>query len=302
VSDLYPFTGHFFDRDGLRLHYLDEGRGEPVVMLHGNPTWSFYYRNLVRALRDSYRTVVPDHVGCGLSDKPDDARYPYTLEQRVNDLEALIDHLALEEKLTLVLHDWGGMIGMAYAVRHPERIGRLVILNTAAFHLPKAKPLPWSLWLCRDTPLGPFLVRGLNAFCRGAARSCCTRRPMPAEVRRAYLAPYDSWRNRISILRFVQDIPLRPGDRSYDLVTEVQESLHRLQGVPMLICWGENDFVFDGHFLDEWVRRFPAAAMHRFPDAGHYVLEDAADEIIPAVRHFLQEHPLCVPAGARRVH
>src|SRR3954468_5018748 len=168
--ELYPFAGRWFEGKGLRLHYPDEGHGEPVVMLHGNPTWSFFYRDLVRALRGGYRCVVPDHIGCGLSDKPDDARYDYTLEQRVLDLEALLDHLGLGGGLTLVLHDWGGMIGMAYASRHPERVRRLVVLNTAAFRMPAGKRLPWSLWACRNTPAGPLLVRGLNAFSRAAVR------------------------------------------------------------------------------------------------------------------------------------
>jgi haloalkane dehalogenase len=283
--------GHYLDLHGLRYHYLDEGRGEPVVMLHGNPTWSFYYRDLVRGLRDDYRTVVPDHIGCGRSDKPDDSHYPYTLERRVRDLEALLDHLGLCEDLTLVLHDWGGMIGMAFASRHPERVRRLVVLNTAAFRLPHGKRLPWSLWLCRDTPLGPLLVRGLNLFCRGAARFCARRR-LPPAVRAGYLAPYDSWRNRIAVLRFVQDIPLRPGDPAYDLVSEVQDGLHRFRGRPMLVCWGGRDFVFDADFLAEWQRRFPEAEVHGFPDAGHYVLEDAGAAIVPLVRDFLKRHPL----------
>jgi cis-3-alkyl-4-acyloxetan-2-one decarboxylase len=286
VTDLYPFAGHFFDRGGFRLHYLDEGQGEPVLMLHGNPTWSFYYRDLVQALRTEYRAIVPDHVGCGRSDKPDDSRYDYVLASRVRDLEALIDHLQLGGNLTLVLHDWGGLIGMAYASRHPERVKRLVILNTAAFRLPAGKRLPRSLRLCR-TVLGPLLVRGLNVFCRGAARACCVR-PMPATVRDGYLAPYDSWGNRIAVLRFVQDIPLRPSDRSYDLLREAEEGLHRFGGVPMLICWGEKDFVFDPDFLAEWIKRFPAAEVHRFPDAGHYVLEDAGAEIVPLLQRFLK--------------
>src|SRR5262245_40625611 len=159
-DELYPFRSHFLDRSGVRMHYLDEGSGPPVVMVHGNPTWSFYFRNLVQALRDDYRTVVPDHIGCGLSDKPGDDRYEYTLDRRVADLEALLDSLGLTSNLTLVLHDWGGMIGMAFASRHPERIRRLVILNTAAFLLPAGKRLPRSLWLVRNTPLGPLLVRG----------------------------------------------------------------------------------------------------------------------------------------------
>ena len=129
----YPFTGNLLDIQGLNYHYLDEGNGPPVVMVHGNPSWSFYYRNLVLALRDRYRCIVPDHIGCGLSDKPGDNRYDYTLSRRVDDLEALLEHLGIRENITLVVHDWGGMIGMAYAVRHPERIKRLVILNTGAF-------------------------------------------------------------------------------------------------------------------------------------------------------------------------
>src|SRR3954452_2796843 len=154
--------GRDFLRDGLRLHYLDEGEGEPVVMVHGNPTWSFYFRDLVEAMNGSYRTIVPDHIGCGRSDKPDDSRYEYTLKSRVDDLEALLDHLEVDRGITLVLHDWGGMIGMAYAARHPERISRLVILNTGASPLPATKPFPWALRVCRDTRLGAGLVRGLN--------------------------------------------------------------------------------------------------------------------------------------------
>jgi haloalkane dehalogenase len=294
VSDLYPFQGRFLNVHGQRLHCLDEGRGPPVLMLHGNPTWSFYYRNLVLALRSSHRTIVPDHMGCGLSDKPAADRYPYTLARRVEDLENALDQLEVREPVTLIVHDWGGMIGLTWAVQHPERVTRLVILNTAAFHLPAGKTLPWQLRLVRNTPLGPFLVRGLNAFCRGAARTCCTRRPMTPEIRAAYLLPYDSWSHRVAVWRFVQDIPLTPGDPGYDLVTATQNGLGRLQDVPMLICWGMRDFVFDHHFLAEWERRFPRAEVHRYSDAGHYVLEDAAEEIIPRVCQFLSPQPLPV--------
>jgi haloalkane dehalogenase len=288
----YPFASHFLDRDGIRFHYLAEGAGEPIVMLHGNPTWSYYYRSLVLALRERYRIIVPDHIGCGLSDKPDDSQYAYTLARRVMDLKALLTHLGIDRNLTLVLHDWGGIIGMAYASRQPERIKRLIVLNTAAFHLPPGKRLPWSLRLFRSPLLGPILARGLNAFCRGATKYSCTRRPMPPEVRQAYLAPYDSWKHRIAILRFVQDIPLHPGDACYDLVSEIENSLSRLRNVPMLICWGEKDFVFDKDFLAEWMRHFPEAEVHRFADAGHYVLEDATQEIIALVQSFLLRHPL----------
>ena len=291
MTQYYPFASHYREIDGHRCHYLDEGIGDPVVMLHGNPTWSYYYRHLVAALRGTYRTIVPDHIGCGLSDKPSTADYPYTLERRVSDLENLLNSLGLVKDLTLVLHDWGGMIGMAYAHRHPDAIRRLVILNTGAFHLPTAKPFPWSLWLCRNRFFGSVLVRGLNAFCRGAVRYC-TVKGMTPEVRAAFLAPYDSWGNRVAVLRFVQDIPLRPTDPGYQLISDVQTGLTQFRSVPMLICWGEKDFVFDRHFLAEWQRYFPEAEVHRFPDAGHYVLEDAGDKIIPLVQTFLKAHPL----------
>ncbi len=281
----------FLLRDGLRLAYRDEGQGEPLLLLHGNPTWSFFYRNLIASLKDSYRLIAPDHVGCGLSDKPGDDRYDYTLSSRIDDLDALVSHLNLGDNITLVLHDWGGMIGMGWAHRNPGRVKRLVLLNTAAFLLPPGRSLPWQIWLVRNTPLGPLLVRGLGAFSGGLVRYCSVK-PLPPEVRAAYLAPHDSWANRISVLRFVEDIPTRPRDRSYSLVRSVMDGLGQFRDLPLLICWGEKDFVFDGHFLAEWRRRFPGAEVHSFPRAGHLVLEDAGEEIYPLVRDFLQRHPL----------
>ncbi|MFA6003708.1 MAG: alpha/beta fold hydrolase [Elusimicrobiota bacterium] len=286
-----PWESSFFERGALRQHYLDGGAGEAVVMVHGNPTWCLYFRELARALSGSCRVIVPDHIGCGLSSKPDDAAYDYTLKSRVDDLEALLEHLGVEEKITLVLHDWGGMIGMAYAVRHPERVRRLVIFNTAAFLLDPSRSLHWALEACR-TSWGAWLVRGLNAFAWTASYVCCRQRPMSADLRRLYLEPYDSWANRIAVLRFVQDIPLRAADRAYGLVRSVEDRLNCFVSVPMLICWGLKDFVFDEHFLREWERRFPNAEVHRFPEAGHYVLEDAGGAIVPLVKDFLERHPL----------
>ncbi len=230
---------------------------------------------------------MPDHIGCGFSDKPDDHAYDYTLARRAQDLEALVDATGIGRGLTLVLHDWGGMIGMTYATRHPEAVKRLVILNTAAFHLPEPKRFPRSLALARNTLLGAFLVRRFNAFSAVASRVACTRRKLPRAVRRAYQAPYDSWAHRIATLRFVQDIPLEPSDPSYGVVSEVERKLDTLADIPMLICWGMKDFVFDAHFLAEWERRFPRAQVHRFEDAGHYVLEEAREQIVPLVQDFL---------------
>jgi pimeloyl-ACP methyl ester carboxylesterase len=283
---LYPFDRHWLEIDDLRLHYLDEGKGDTVVAVHGNPTWSFYYRDLVRDLRDEYRVIVPDHMGCGLSDKPGDDAYEYTLNRRIGDFSRLMDDLGLDD-INLVVHDWGGMIGLGWAARNPERIKRMVILNTAAFHLPRSKSFPWQLWMVRDTPLGPLMVRGFNGFARGATHMACTRKKLSKEVRDAYCAPYDSWADRIATLRFVQDIPLRPGESGYDIVSDTAARLEVFRDRPVLICWGDKDFVFDHHFLAEWQRILPGADVHRFPDCGHYILEDASEEIIPLIRSFL---------------
>jgi len=288
--DLYPFTGTYRNVNGHQMHALDEGRGDAVIMLHGNPTWSFYFRNLVLGLRGTHRVLAPDYIGCGLSDKPDEKSYDYTLRRRVDDLAALIEQAAIKERITLLMHDWGGMIGMAYATRFPEKIGRLVILNTAAFHLPKTKKLPRTLWLCRKTPLGDFFIRDTGLFTSVLARWAVCR-PMAQNVREGYLLPYRAPQDRTALLHFVQDIPLDPGDPGYDLVSEVQAQLPAFRQTPTLILWGDRDFVFDHHFLAEWCKFLPSAEVHHFPNAGHYVLEDAGAEILPLIRDFLQRHP-----------
>jgi len=286
-----PFEPHYFDRGaGVRMHYVDEGAGRekpPVLMVHGNPSWSYYYRNLITALSGTHRCIAPDHIGMGLSDKPDDAAYAYTLAQRIDDLGAFIASLQLTEPLTLVMHDWGGMIGMGWAVHHPEQVARLVILNTGAFPLPPGKPFPWPLKLTR-TWLGTVLVRGFNAFAYGTTVIGCRRRRMPASIARAYCAPYDSWANRIATLRFVQDIPLRPADSGYAIVAHAEANLHRFTNTPTMIGWGGRDFVFDAAFLRTWQQHLPHATVHLMPDVGHYVLEDAADELIPLITRFVR--------------
>ena len=288
-EELYPFEPHWLTLpSGHRMHYVDEGpREAPVVlMLHGNPTWSFYWRRLISALRLSHRVIAPDHIGCGKSDKPGDESYSYRLAERVQDIEALVAQLRLQD-ITLAVHDWGGMIGMGWAHRHPDLVARLVVLNTAAFPMPSTKRLPASLWLARDTKAGALLVRGFNAFARGATRLAVTRVKLPKEVRDGLCAPYDSWAHRRAVLRFVQDIPLRESDPSFSLVRDVGEQLHQFNDRPVLICWGDRDFVFDEHFLRVWKSALPNAEVHQFPDCGHYVLEDAPAEIEQLVLRFL---------------
>ncbi len=295
----YPFTPKRFDvRPGIAMSYLDEGPtdGELVVMLHGNPSWSFYWRHLVAGLRQpgngkGYRCIVPDHVGMGLSDRPDDAAYAYTLQSRVDDLDTLLRHLGLDGPVTLAVHDWGGMVGFGWALRDPSRVRRLVVLNTAAFPLPADKPMPWQLSLGRDSRIGGFLIRAFNLFARGAAWTGTERR-LPRDVRRAYIAPYNGWRNAISTLRFMQDIPLDEGDRAWPLLAESARVLPQYADRPAFIGWGLRDFVFDRHFLDGFTRALPNAQVHAFEDANHYVLEDRHEVLVPAIRAFLDANPL----------
>ena len=285
--NLYDFQSNYLRLGENQLHYLDEGSGNPVIMVHGNPSWSFMYRNLVCSLRNQFRVIVPDHIGCGLSDKPDDQHYHYTLENRIHDLENLIDHLGIRHEIAFVLHDWGGLIGLGYATKHPERISKIVLLNTAAFHVPKGKKLHWSIRFCRNSLIAAFMIRKFNAFAVIASHLGCRQNPMPKPIRKAYISPYDSWSNRIATLRFVQDIPLEPEDNSFDLVSSIQRGLSKLENKPILICWGEKDFVFNLDFLEEWEKIFPSAHVQRLKKAGHYVLEDAFEEIQPQISGFL---------------
>jgi haloalkane dehalogenase len=279
---LYPFASHYIHLDGHALHYLDEGpRDAPsVLLLHGNPTWSFYWRELVLALRGAFRVVVPDHLGCGLSDKPQD--WPYRLSGHIDNVERLAAELDLRD-LALGVHDWGGAIGMGFAAHQAQRVRRFVVLNTAAF---PSRALPLRIAVCRTPGLGSLAVRGLNAFAR-AATFMATERGLPPAVREGYLAPYRSWRERVALLRFVQDIPMGPGHPSWPTLLEIEQALASFRDRPMLIVWGDRDWCFTPAFREEWQRRFPEAQVHALPDAGHYVLEDARDRAIAAIKEFL---------------
>lgn len=279
----YPWTGQRLEVDGGALHYLDVGpKDAPALLcLHGNPTWSFYWRKVVARFSDRYRVVVPDHIGCGLSDKPQD--WGYRLAQHIANVSRLVDHLKLE-RLTFVLHDWGGAIGMGVAVDRPELATRFVVSNTAAF---LSQDIPASINSVRIPGFGALAVRGLNGFAR-AATFRAVERPLSAEAKAGLLLPYDSWSNRIATLRFVQDIPLHPSHPSYATLEHIDQGLSRLADRPMLLVWGERDFCFTSKFRAEWQRRFPQAS-HVPLDAGHYVLEDEPDAVLSAMARFFAE-------------
>jgi len=265
------------------MSYLDEGPRalEAVLCLHGNPTWSFYYRDLIRELAPRMRCVAPDHVGMGLSEKP--SAYDYRLASRIADVEALVAALGLR-RIDLVVHDWGGAIGFGLAVRRPELVGRIVILNTAAF---PSRRIPFRIALCRAGFPGEAWVRGLNGFARPATRMAMRARRLTPLERRGYLFPYDSWASRIGIHRFVRDIPMEEGHPSRAILEDIARRLPALAAAPKRIVWGGRDFCFDDHFLARWTREYPQAEVERLPEAGHYVLEDGGARARGAIEGFL---------------
>lgn len=283
IAALYPWTGHHLEVDGGRMHYLDEGpRDAPVLFaLHGNPTWSFYWRRVVARFSGRYRVVVPDHIGCGLSDKPQG--WTYRLADHIGNARRLLDHLGLD-RVTFVVHDWGGAIGMGVATQAPERAVRFVVTNTAAFH---SIGVPPSILACRIPGFGALAVRGFNGFAGAATFRAVSKRLDPA-VKAGLLYPYHSWASRIATLRFVEDIPLSPTHPSWATIDAIDAGLAGLRGKPMQIIWGEDDFCFTPDYRAVWERRFPDAGVLRLA-AGHYVLEDEPDAVLGAMDHFLQQ-------------
>lgn len=282
VRAAYPWTGQLRDADGGRQHFLDQGpRDAPVLLcVHGNPTWSFYWRRIVADLSDRFRVVVPDHIGCGLSDKPQD--WPYRLAGHVDNLVGLVEQLDLRD-ITLIVHDWGGAIGMGMATRLPDRIRRVVVTNTAAF---RSTEIPFSIATIRIPLYGQLAVRGFNGFARVATIRAVAK-PLDPVAKAGLLAPYDSWDNRIATLRFVQDIPMKPDHPSWAELSRIDDGIGRFSDRPMLICWGDDDFCFTPSFRKEWQRRFPDAQVHAWADVGHYVMEDAPDRFMQQLREFL---------------
>lgn len=278
----YPFTPKQITlNSGHRISCVDEGQGPAVVFLHGNPSWSYLYRNLIAGLRSRFRCIAPDHLGCGLSDKPQD--YPYRLADHIANLEQVLDSLGVE-RCVLVMHDWGGAIGMGWAGRHGERVAGLVVMNTAAF---RSTRIPWRIAICRWPVLGPLLVRGLNGFAGAAVHMAVSSR-MDPRIADGFLYPYNSWASRVAIHRFVQDIPLRKDHPSWAELVRIEKGLEALKEKPMLLCWGGRDFCFNDAFYREWRKRFPAAEDHYFAEAGHYLLEDAPEKVGEKIEEFLK--------------
>lgn len=279
---LYPFQSHHTTIGEWQYHFLDEGSGAPLLMVHGNPTWSFYWRNLVLAFREKFRVVVPDHLGCGLSDKPQD--YDYCLDNHISNLAALLRELDLRE-VTLLVHDWGGAIGLGAALAEPARIKRLVLFNTGAFPPPF---IPLRIRACRTPLLGSWGIRQLNLFARAAIMMAVEERTsISADAAAGLLAPYDNWEHRVAIDAFVRDIPLTRSHRTWQSLDAIEQGLSSLVDLPTLLIWGMRDWCFRPECLTRFQRLLPNAETHELEKAGHYVIEEAHQQIIPLVDEFL---------------
>ena len=296
----WPYEPKWFDSPEGRMHYVDEGRrdGRPVVMVHGNPTWGYLYRNFIGPLVEAgHRAIVPDHLGFGRSDKPRDAEL-YRVPRHAQRLDALLESLDLRGAV-VVPQDWGGPIGLHWATRHPERVDGLFILNTWAHgwkdeRLPPGEdkiPLPLPLRLFRTPVVGEVLVKGLDAFKRGFlfGQGITHRERITPTVKRAYRDVHQGWSERTAILVFPREIPVTEGGPVGAMNAETEERMVReFRSKPVHVTWAMKDIAFLPEFLDTlWLETFPDATVTRLDDAGHYLQEDAHERIVPELVQFV---------------
>lgn len=299
LESIYPFDAnvlrvHHAGANGARVHFVDEGprSDEAVVFCHGNPTWSFAFREAIGALRGARRCVAVDMLGMGLSDAPE--FFEYRLVNHVTTLETVLERLELE-RVHLVVHDWGGAIGMGWAARHPERVASITALNTAAF--PGGR-MPRRIALCRTPLLGPFAMRRLGAFEKPAVRMAVSKVTLEPLVRRGYLGPYRGAARRRAISSFVLDIPMSPAHPTFAELETIGEAVRDFAGLPAQLLWGERDFCFTPRFREQWLERLPQAEVTTFDEAGHYLFEDERAGFVHALDAFFER---IAPAPASTV-
>ncbi|MDR2827248.1 MAG: alpha/beta fold hydrolase [Candidatus Adiutrix intracellularis] len=285
----YPFASHYYPRpDGLELHYVDEGAGPPVVLIHGNPTWSFFYRRLIARLTPAYRCLAPDHLGMGLSSRPMATEYGFRLVDRARDFGLLMDHWQLSTPVHLIVHDWGGPIALAWAGENPDRVASITLLNTG-LRFPSCYRLPFRLALFKYLALlGDWLVaQSCNYFARGTAAFGSVK-GLTAAVRHGFLAPYAQAKDRLALARFIEDIPLTTTHPSFECLRQIDCNFTiALSHKPLALLWGLQDFVFNRQIFFDWCERLPQAQTLILPEAGHYLLEDEPERAFAFVENFL---------------
>lgn len=277
----YPFESRYFEVPAGRLHYVDEGAGCPIVMVHGNPTWSFLYRYLIKQLQPRYRCIAMDHIGFGLSDKPMD--WSYLPEDHAKNLTALIDNLELSN-ITLVLQDWGGPIGLSYAVAHPEKVARIVFMNTWAWPVNRdCYYVAFSGFM--GGPVGRMLIRRYNFFAQVVLRRAFgDRSKLSKDVHMHYLRPLEAPQDRKGCMVFPKQIVA-----STPWLEQIWGGISVLNGKPKLFVWGMKDIAFRDKELRRWEQTFPEARYLRLEGVGHFVQEEASNELAEAIIPFLAE-------------
>ncbi|MEO1496566.1 MAG: alpha/beta fold hydrolase [Planctomycetota bacterium] len=304
--DLYPFESHWLDLGEDRLHYLDVGPDvgpaaaagadfdstPTLLFVHGNPTWSFHWRRLIEQQRGTHRCVAIDHIGCGLSSKPQRA---LRLADRIHDLVRLIDTLDLK-RVTLVAQDWGGAIGLGAMLERQALLERIVLFNTGAFPPPS---IPRRIAVCRTPLVGKLALQGGNLFSLAALRMTLARRARLApSVEAGYLAPYDTWPNRRAVREFVVDIPRSGRHPTWTVLRQIEARLPELAELPIKLIWGLRDWCFTPACLERFEKHWPAADVTRLSDVGHWVVEDAPEEATDRLQEFLAKNASPEPLAA----
>jgi len=281
----FPFAPRYLIVNGFRMHFVDEGDGNPILFVHGDPTWSYLWRRFIPALSRRHRCVVPDQMGMGKSEVPQDAGR-YRLVHHVANLESLLLQLDLRE-LTLVLHDWGGPVGLGVATRHRQRIRRLVLMNTWAFAPWLAGPLPRLLEIIRSSRGEHFVLRK-NGYVEAALRAGSAHpESLTSAALAAYLAPFPTPASRLALLCWSRDIPVAEDDPSFAEMQRIERALPTVADLPTLIVWGMRDSVLPEAVLTRWQRALPGARVSTLADAGHFLQEDAPAPALRAVEEFL---------------
>jgi haloalkane dehalogenase len=271
----YPFTSHFLEVDGGRLHYVDEGVGEPIVMVHGQPTWSFMYRHLIRDLSANYRCIAFDHIGFGLSDKPRD--WSYTPSQHADNLAMLVEHLDLDP-FTLIVHDWGGPIGLGYAVGHPGQIRRIVALDTWMWSMAEHAAGRWFSKIL-GSALGQIGTRRFNLFINVFMKRALG--PAWPGVAAAYRGPFERPEDRHGCALF-------PRMLCVPWLDEIWQQRGVLSGIPARLIWGGADPVFPAPMRERLASVFEDCDVSIHKGVGHFVAEELREQLATEIEPFLK--------------
>lgn len=295
IDFLFAYESETLCIDGHNLRFIDQRPVAPATELtllcvHGNPTWSFYYRRVIERFSSRGRVVAVDHLGCGRSDKPSKDEFAYTMAAHRDNLIRVIDELDLTN-IVLVAHDWGGAIGLSAVHARRDRLRGIVLLNTAAFPPPY---MPRRIAACRWPIVGTPAVRGLNLFARAAITMAMSRTRLSRQAAAGLLAPYDSWANRVAIDGFVRDIPLHRSHPTYATLSELEAGLPDFAQTPIQLIWGMKDWCFRPECLRRFEQVWPHAAVNELETTGHYVLEDSPEETLATMESFLG--PLGMPS------